>query len=98
MQDRPQSTAEKILQQREEADKETIIQQKEREVWREAVNRIIETPEGELFFSKMVKFIMPFADLRNVNPQTMAEINGSRTFYYKYVRPYLDKTNINKVE
>lgn len=92
------STAERILVNRELAEKEDIVRQQELNEWRAAVNTIIETPEGELMFSKMVKFMMLFKDLRGINPQTMSEINGSRVFYLNFIRPYLEQTNIQKVE
>lgn len=92
------STVERIRQQRQEAEDAKIIAEGERQEWREAVNRIIETPEGKLFFEKMLKFIDPFEALEGINPQNMAEINGRRTFYFKFVRPYLEKHNRIKVE
>ena len=92
------STAERILVNRELAEKENIVKQQEINAWKAAINTIAETPEGELMFSKMVKFMMLFKDLRGINPQIMSEINGSRVFYLNYIRPYLEKQNIQKVE
>lgn len=92
------STAERILVNRELEEKENIIKQQEINTWKAAINTIVETPEGELMLSKMVKFMMLYKDLRGINPQTMSEINGSRVFYLNYIRPYLEQTNIQKVE
>ncbi len=92
------STAERILVNRELAEREDVVRQQELNEWRAAVNTIIETPEGELMFSKMVKFMMLFKDLRGINSQTMSEINGSRVFYLNFIRPYLEQHNIQKVE
>ena len=92
------STAERILVNRELAEKEEVVKQQEINAWKAAVNTIAETPEGELVLSKMVKFMMLYKDLRGINPQTMSEINGSRVFYLNYIRPYLELTNIQKVE
>ena len=92
------STVEKILKQRQDKEQDELINQEELNKWKIALNSIIETPEGKLFFDKYIKFMGLFCDMRGINAQSMAEINGSRTFYLKHVRPYLDKLNINKVE
>lgn len=92
------STVDKIQEQRQNQEKEELIREKELLEWKETLNRIVETPEGLLFFKKYLKFMGLFSDLRGINPQSMAEINGSRTFYLEFVRPYLEKPNITKVE
>lgn len=92
------STAERILAAREQAEKDNLVAKEERDAWRAAVNTIAETKEGELFLSKLVKFMNLFKDYRGINPQSMAEINGGRAFYFNFIRPYLEPTNIQKVE
>ena len=98
MQSEITSTAERIIAAREQAEKDNIVKQDEINTWKEALNRIAETPEGELLFCKMVKFMALFKDLRGINPQTTCEINGMRAFYLNFIRPHLEQHNIQKVE
>lgn len=93
-----QSTAERILSARDKALEDDTIKQNELAQWKQSINTIAESEHGQLLFSKMVKFMSLYSDFRGINPATMAEVNGSRAFYLKYIRPYLEETNRQKVE
>lgn len=92
------STVEKLLKQAEQADKDNVVKEQEVQQWREALNRIAESADGQLLFDKMLKYMYLFSPLDGINPQSNIEINGRRSFYLKHIRPYLTNSNKTKVE
>lgn len=71
---------------------------KKKEQWALCVNRIASTPDGKYFLQMLVTHAEIFAIDPNINPAKLVEDRGRKEFYLNHVRPYLNKSNKNKIE
>jgi len=90
------STAQKLLQDTEKKKDDELIKQEKLDEWRDCLNRMSETPDGEEFFKKMIKFLRLYESVDN--PNTLFGLNERRKFYLKHVRPYLNRETLQRLE
>lgn len=68
------------------------------EEWKECVNRLASTPDGQHFLRMMIKFSGLFAPANSRDTVKMVETVGKQAFYLTYVRPYLNLTLRKEIE
>lgn len=79
-----------IIKKREEsANQKEILVENEKE-YRLAVNRVYSTNEGKLLAKIMLRHNGMFKDENQLNPAGLIEEKGKRSYYLRYVRPYLE--------
>lgn len=94
----PTSTIEKLIERQldKASFKRDLIKHKEK--WKQLVNRVASTPDGKFFLQMLVTHSEIFNLDQVLNPAKLVEDRGRKEFYLNHVRPYLDKTNKNKIE
>lgn len=66
--------------------------------WREAINRIVATPDGRVLIKAMIGFsgLLSPQDIRDT--QRIVEQRWKLAFYLTWIRPYIDSTLIKDIE
>lgn len=95
---RPRSTADKLLAQREERKDHIDVAIENREEYKKALNAIAASPSGEYVFKYMIKALGVFAVKPNRDGVALVGDKALRDFYLTMIRPYLDADIRHKLE
>lgn len=63
------------------------------EEWKEVLNRLASSPDGQHFLRMMIKFSGLYTLKKGVGAERLLLTEGKQAFYLEYVYPYLDPTN-----
>lgn len=80
----------------EEKQKERIIHNEEE--YKKALNKMLSTPEGKMFYQYLVKYSGIYAVNTSLNAAQLLEENGKKRFLLEMVRPFLYPETLIELE
>lgn len=93
-----ESVVNEILAKREEERRQNEIIVKNKEEYSRALNGIFSTEDGALFYKYLVKICKIYTIGEYASPVTELEERGRRRLFLEYIRKYLNKDLLIKLE
>lgn len=91
-------TPSRLLQESKNLERQGEIAVENEKEYKEAINRLFSTPDGEFLAKYLIKYSGIFVAEPSTNPLQMAENNGKKLVYLRLVRGYLDNSLKHKLE
>ena len=88
----------KMLAKKAAQEKQLLLLKEEEEEYRNAINRLFSTPDGEFFLNKMKRACGLNLFDKELNPAKLVEDRGSRKVWFELIHPYIDKNILRKLE
>ena len=86
------SSIDKIAEAREKKKQQEALLAEEVADYKEALNRLFSTPDGQYFLKKLIKYCGVNSFDNSLNPIKDVKDAERRKVYYELIHPYLDKT------
>ena len=78
--------------------KQEAIAKESEEDYKNALNGMAATPNGQFVLKQLIRYCGVFAHDDVLNPAKLVEDRGKRSVYLKLIRPYLDKQTLIELE
>lgn len=92
------STAERILEGREDAKLQNDVTLENMQEFKRALNDVCNTPNGQLVFRTLIRAIEAFAPKSGRDAVALVESNAKKNVYFQFVRPFLEPETRHKLE
>lgn len=87
--EKPSNTVSRILEQREQREKQEGVIEERKEEYKKALNGVASTPNGKLVLELLVKASGVHEPVDTTNARSLLRAND-RNFYLKFIRPFLE--------
>lgn len=92
------SSIDKLAEAKENRKKQEALLAEEVHQYREVLNRLFASPDGQFFLKKLIKYCGVYSFDNSINPTKDVKDAERRKVYLELIRPYLDKTILMEIQ